>query len=114
MFISIETKLFPRPVGALSCEVYMYMDNDQGLGWLILIVSVLGIALYYYLVFMSAWSVLTIQISAFLAVDMMLLIFAWIGYTLATTPPPMPLENFDAVDQDSDVGDLQPGEKGDA
>ena len=90
------------------------MDKDQGLGWLILIFSVLGIVLYYYLVFMSAWSLLTIQVSAFLAVAMMLLIFAWIGYTLATTPPPMPLEDFDAMDQDAVMGDLQPGEKADA
>ena len=73
----------------------MFMDKDQGLGWLILVFSVLGIALYYYLVFMSAWSLLTIQVSAFLAVAMVLLIIAWIGYTLATTPPPMPLEDFD-------------------
>ena len=90
------------------------MDKDQGLGWLILVCSVLGIALYYYLVFMSAWSLLTIQVSAFLAVAMMLLIFAWIGYTLATTPPPMPLEDFDAMDQDAVVSEVQPGEKADA
>ncbi len=90
------------------------MDKDQGLGWLILVFSVLGIVLYYYLVFMSAWSLLTIQISAFLAVAMMLLIFAWIGYTLATTPPPVPLGDFDAVDQDAVMADLQPGEKADA
>ncbi len=90
------------------------MDKDQGLGWLILVCSVLGIALYYYLVFMSAWSLLTIQVSAFLAVGMMLLIFAWIGYTLATTPPPMPLEGFDAMDQDAVMAEVQPGEKADA
>ncbi len=87
------------------------MDKDQGLGWLILVFSVLGIVLYYYLVFMSSWSLLTIQVSAFLAVAMMLLIFAWIGYTLATTPPPVPLGDFDAVDQDAVMADLQPGEK---
>ncbi len=90
------------------------MDKDQGLGWLILVCSVLGIGLYYYLVFMSAWSLLTIQVSAFLAVAMMLLIFAWIGYTLATTPPPMPLGDFDAMDQDAVVAEVQPGEKADA
>jgi len=44
---------------------------------------------------MSPWSLLTIQISAFAAVGMVLLIMAWIGYTLATTPPPMPIEDFD-------------------
>ena len=90
------------------------MDKDQGLGWLILVFSVLGIVLYYYLVFMSTWSLLTIEISAFLAVAMMLLIFAWIGYTLATTPLPVPLGDFDAVDQDAVMADLQPGEKADA
>ena len=90
------------------------MDKDQGLGWLIMTSSVLGIALYYYLVFMSSWSLLTIQVSAFLAVAMMLLIFAWIGYTLATTPPPIPLGDFDAVDEGAVVAELQPGENADA
>ena len=88
----------------------MFMDKDQGLGWLILVFSVLGIALYYYLVFMSAWSLLTIQVSAFLAVAMVLLIIAWIGYTLATTPPPMPLEDFDMMDQEATIEDIQPDE----
>ena len=92
----------------------MLVDNDQGLGWLILVFSVLGVGVYYYLVFMSAWSVLTIQVSAFLAVAMMLLIFAWIGYTLATTPPPVPLGDFDAMDQGEVAVDLQHGEKADA
>lgn len=79
-----------------------------------MVCSVLGIGLYYYLVFVSAWSLLTIQVSAFLAVAMMLLIFAWIGYTLATTPPPMPLGDFDAMDQDAVMAEVQPGEKADA
>jgi predicted DNA-binding transcriptional regulator len=37
-----------------------------------------------------------------LAVGGVLLIIAWIGYTLATTPPPMPLEDFD-IETDIDV-----------
>jgi predicted DNA-binding transcriptional regulator len=88
----------------------MFMNKDQGLGWLILVFSVLGIALYYYLVFMSAWSLLTIQVSAFLAVAMVLLIIAWIGYTLATTPPPMPLEDFDMMDQEATIEDIKQDE----
>ncbi len=47
------------------------------------------------MLFISPWGDLTIKVSALLAVGMVLLIIAWIGYTLATTPPPMPLENFD-------------------
>ena len=49
---------------------------------------------------MSSWAWLTIQVSAFLAVAMMLLIIAWIGYTLATTPPPMPYEDLDVTSEE--------------
>jgi predicted DNA-binding transcriptional regulator len=75
------------------------MSNDKVIGGSILIGSIAGIAIYFWLLFMSAWSWLTLQISAFAAVAMILLIMAWIGYTLFTTPPPMPLEDFD-LDED--------------
>ncbi len=68
--------------------------DDKALGYIILIGSLVGIGLYFYLVFMSPWVLLVVQISAFIAVAAMLAIIAWIGYTLATTPPPMPLEDF--------------------
>jgi predicted DNA-binding transcriptional regulator len=71
------------------------MANDRFLGGAILLVSIAGVVIYFWLLFMSSWAWLTIQVSAFLAVAMMLLIIAWIGYTLATTPPPMPLEDLD-------------------
>ena len=71
------------------------MANDRVLGGVILIGSLAGIVIYFWLLFMSPWALLTIQVSALLAVGMCLLIMAWIGYTLATTPPPMPQEDFD-------------------
>jgi len=73
------------------------MANDRALGGLIFLGSLAGIVIYFWLLFMStpALALLTIQVSALLAVGMVLLIMAWIGYTLATTPPPMPLEDFD-------------------
>jgi predicted DNA-binding transcriptional regulator len=71
------------------------MSNDRTLGGVILVGSLAGIVIYFWLLFMSPWAWLTIQVSALLAVGMVLLIMAWIGYTLATTPPPMPLEDFD-------------------
>lgn len=71
------------------------MSSDRVLGGGILVGSIAGVVIYFWLVFMSPWSLLTIQISAFAAVGMVLLIMAWIGYTLATTPPPMPIEDFD-------------------
>jgi predicted DNA-binding transcriptional regulator len=71
------------------------MANDRALGSIIFLGSLAGIVIYFWLLFMSPWGWLTVQVSALLAVGMVLLIMAWIGYTLATTPPPMPLEDFD-------------------
>jgi predicted DNA-binding transcriptional regulator len=68
--------------------------DDKVLGYILLIGSLLGIGLYFYLVFMSPWVLLVVQVSAFIAVAAMLAIMAWIGYTLASTPPPLPLEDF--------------------
>lgn len=83
------------------------MSNDQFIGAGILIGSVAGIAAYFWLVFISAWSWLTVQLSAFVAIAMVLLIMAWIGYTLATTPPPTPLENLDF---DEDIEEEAPND----
>ncbi len=71
------------------------MADDRVLGGVILVGSLAGIVVYFWLLFMSPWALLTIQVSALLAVGLCLLIIAWIGYTLATTPPPMPIEDFD-------------------
>jgi len=79
------------------------MVNDRVLGWGILVGSIAGIVVYFWLLFMSPWAQLTLQVSALAAVGAVLLIMAWIGYTLATTPPPMPIEDFDS--------DLDAGEK---
>ena len=69
--------------------------DDRVLGGVILVGSLLGVACYFWLVFLSPWSLLVVQVSAFAAVAAALLIVAWIGYTLATTPPPpAPLEDF--------------------
>lgn len=70
--------------------------DDRVWGYIILLGSLFGVACYFYLVFLSPWVMLVIQISAFLAVAAVLAIMAWIGYTLATTPPPEPLEDFAA------------------
>jgi len=71
------------------------MVDDRTLGGGILIGSIAGIIVYFWLLFMSPWAQLTLQVSALAAVGAVLLIMAWIGYTLATTPPPMPIEDFD-------------------
>ncbi|MCQ5363051.1 MAG: transcriptional regulator [Candidatus Methanomethylicia archaeon] len=71
------------------------MSRDQALGSLLLIFGVLGIIIYGWLVFFTGWWTIVIQITAFLAVAAILAILAWIGYTLATTPPPKPIEEIE-------------------
>ena len=65
------------------------MDNDRAVGSVILLGSVLGIVLYGVLVYY--WPLLLLQITAFVAVAAILAILGWIGYTMATTPPPEPI-----------------------
>ncbi len=84
------------------------MVDDRALGGGILIGSIAGIIVYFWLLFMSPWAQLTLQVSALAAVGAVLLIMAWIGYTLATTPPPMPIEDFD-FDSDLDEGGEKEG-----
>ena len=85
------------------------MANDRALGWIIFLGSLAGIVIYFWLLFMSPWTLLTLQVSALLAVGMVLLIMAWIGYTLATTPPPMPLEDFDFETESEDIDEFIEG-----
>jgi predicted DNA-binding transcriptional regulator len=69
------------------------MDKDQILGVLIFAGSLVGIVVYGALIYYYPMWIL--QISAFLAVAFVLGIMAWIGYTLATTPSPKPIEEIE-------------------
>lgn len=60
-----------------------------------LLASIIGVVLYFWLVFLSAWWQFIIQLTAFVAVGFVLFILGWIGYTLATTPPPKPIEEIE-------------------
>jgi predicted DNA-binding transcriptional regulator len=66
------------------------MNKDQAIGAVILIASVVGALVYGWLIY--AFPMVILQITAFLAVATVLVILAWIGWTMATTPPPAPLE----------------------
>jgi predicted DNA-binding transcriptional regulator len=77
------------------------MNKDQGIGILLLLASVIGLLLYAWLLY--NYAVVVMQITVFLAVAVMLLILAWIGWTMATTPPPARLEpEGSAVPPDSE------------
>ncbi len=71
------------------------MSRDQVIGGALLVVSILVILVYGYLVFFSNWSLFVLQLTGFIAVAGVFAILAWIGYTLATTPPPKPIEEIE-------------------
>jgi predicted DNA-binding transcriptional regulator len=68
------------------------MANDRVLGGGILGGSLIGIIIYGLLLYY--WSMIVLQITAFVAVALVLVILAWIGYTMATTPPPEPITDI--------------------
>jgi predicted DNA-binding transcriptional regulator len=66
------------------------MNKDQGIGAVLLVATIIGIPVYAWLLF--AYAIVVLQITAFIAVASVLVIAAWIGWTMATTPPSAPLE----------------------
>ncbi len=71
------------------------MANDRLVGWAIFLGSVLGIIIYGLLLWY--WPLIVLEITAFLGVLLLLAILAWIGYTMATTPPPEPITDIPEV-----------------
>ena len=71
------------------------MSKDQLVGVGLLAISIIVIVVYGWLIFLTNYSILVMQITAFIAVAAVFGILAWIGYTLATTPPPKPIEEIE-------------------
>jgi len=69
------------------------VNRDQAIGAALMVGSLAGIAIYGWLL-TSPYYLLILQITAFVAVAGVLGILAWIGYTLATTPP-KPIEEIE-------------------
>jgi len=65
------------------------MANDRTLGAGILAASIIGIIVYGILLYL--YPVRVLEVTAFVAVVVLLGILAWIGWTMATTPPPEPI-----------------------
>lgn len=68
------------------------MEKNQITGNIILIASILGIIIYGWLLFFTAWTTMVLQISFFIAVVAILAILSWIGWTKATAPTPKLME----------------------
>ena len=77
------------------------MANDRLIGGAIFGGSIIGVVIYGLLIYL--WPIQVLEVSAFLAVLLVLGILAWIGYTMATTPPPEPIAEI------PDVGDSSQG-----
>ena len=82
------------------------MANDRAVGGAIFGGSILGIVIYAVLLWF-AWQI-TIEVTAFLAVAVLLGILAWIGYTMATTPPPEPITDIPEAGNEPKPAAVQP------
>ncbi len=71
------------------------MASDKLIGALLLIVSIVVIIVYGWLVFFTSHSMIVLEITGFAAIVVIFGILGWIGYTLATTPPPKPIEEIE-------------------
>ncbi len=71
------------------------MNKDQVIGYALLGVSVVVIIAYAWLVFFTKWWELVLKLTGLVAVVVVFGILGWIGYTLATTPPPKPIEEIE-------------------
>jgi predicted DNA-binding transcriptional regulator len=71
------------------------MSRDQVVGAGILLASAVIIIAYLYLVFLTEFSLILLKITGTVAVVGVFGILGWIGYTLATTPPPKPIEEIE-------------------
>ena len=74
------------------------MNKDNVTGAVILIASIVVIAVYIWLTFLpplAGVDLLVLKLTGSVAVAAVFGILAWIGYTLATTPPPKPIEEIE-------------------
>jgi predicted DNA-binding transcriptional regulator len=71
------------------------VGKDQVVGVVLMPVSISIIVGYGWLLFFTEWTLLLIQLTLMIAVAAVLGVVAWIGYTLATTPPPKSIEEIE-------------------
>ena len=63
------------------------MDKRKGTGITIFILCIVGFFLYAYLLMLSEWSPIVLQLSVLMIAGGILGVVAWIGYVMATTKP---------------------------
>ncbi|MEM2551498.1 MAG: hypothetical protein QW168_04960 [Sulfolobales archaeon] len=71
------------------------VTRDRVIGGLLLVVSAAIVVIYGWLVFLTDYYLLVLKLTGFIAIAGVFGILGWIGYTLATTPPPKPIEEIE-------------------
>lgn len=74
------------------------MRRDQFIGWGLLVVSIAVVVVYVWLTWFPLWrgvDIILLKLTGTIAVIGVFGILGWIGYTLATTPPPKPIEEIE-------------------
>ncbi|MCW3981822.1 MAG: transcriptional regulator [Candidatus Bathyarchaeota archaeon] len=90
------------------------VSKDQGIGGLIFLVCVIvaigyTLGLFWFGDPFSGWDLAfwLIAIPVYLAFILILGIGAWIGWTMATTPPPKPIEELEAEEKEEEKTEKQ-------
>ena len=63
------------------------MDKRKGMGIAIFVLCISAFFLYAYLLMLSEWSPIVLQLSVLMIAGGILGVIAWIGYVMATTKP---------------------------
>lgn len=63
------------------------MDSRKGIGVMIFALCIVGFFVYAYLLMLSEWSPIILQLSILMIVGGILGVVAWTGYVMATTKP---------------------------
>lgn len=63
------------------------MDKRKGTGITIFVLCIVGFFVYSYLLMLSEWSPIVLQLSVLMIAGGILGVVAWTGYLMATTKP---------------------------
>ncbi|GKS67131.1 hypothetical protein YTPLAS73_06780 [Nitrosarchaeum sp.] len=63
------------------------MNKRKGMGITIFVLCIVAFFLYAYLLMLSEWSPIVLQLSILMIAGGILGVVAWIGYVMATTKP---------------------------
>jgi hypothetical protein len=74
------------------------MLKRRAIGIVIFILCIVGFFVYAYLLMLSEWSPIVLQLSILMIVGGILGVISWIGYTMATTKPSTSSITFDDND----------------